>query len=95
MWDEFIILDPFDSIKTWDLFHRTAHFILLTVVSHVEEFHKTLDKHTIYNLDWSGEYLWASMELPLLTKVLDHVNVSASGTDILESLILVIRASNF
>ena len=36
MWDVFIILDLFDTIKTWDLFHHTACFTMLTLVSHVE-----------------------------------------------------------
>ena len=54
MWDVFSILDPFDTAKTWYLFHHTASFTLLTVVSHVEELQKTGDKHTIDNLDWSG-----------------------------------------
>ena len=36
MWDVFNILDPFDTTKTWDLFHHTARFTLLTVVSHME-----------------------------------------------------------
>ena len=35
MWDVFRILDPFDTAKAWYLFHRTALFTLLTVVSHV------------------------------------------------------------
>ena len=54
MWDVFSILDPFDTTKTWDLFHHTASFTLLTVVSHVEELRKTGDKHTVDNLEWSG-----------------------------------------
>ena len=33
------------------------------------------------------------MKLPLLTKVLDHVNVAAYGSEILAALILVIHAS--
>ena len=55
IYDVFSILDSFDTTKTWDLFHHTARFTLLTVVSHVEELRKTGDKHTIDNLDWSGE----------------------------------------
>ena len=35
MWDVFSILDPFDTTKTWYLFHHTARFTLLTVVSHM------------------------------------------------------------
>ena len=35
------------------------------------------------------------MYLTLLTKVLDHVNLAASGPEILVDLIIVIRASNF
>ena len=68
---------------------------MLTVLSHVGGLIKTGDKHTIDNLDWSGEYIWESMSLLLLTDVLTHVNVYAFGTDILEDLILVIHASNF
>ena len=55
MWDVFRILDQFDTTKTWDLFHRTASITLLTVVSHMEELRETRDKHTIDNLNWSGE----------------------------------------
>ena len=95
MWDLFSILDPFDTSKNWDLFHHTAHFALLTVVSHVGELFKTGDKHTIGNLDLSEEYLWTSMELHRLTKVLAHVNVATSGTEILVALILVIHAFSF
>ena len=35
------------------------------------------------------------MVLPLLTKVLTHINVASSGPEILSSLIIVIHASNF
>ena len=35
------------------------------------------------------------MYLTLLTKVLDHVNLAASGPEILVDLIIVICASNF
>ena len=55
MWDVFRILDPFDTTKTWYLFHHTDHFILLTAVYHVEELRKNGDNHTIDNLEWSGE----------------------------------------
>ena len=51
MWGVFSILDPFDTTRTWYLFHHTAHFTLMTVVSHVEELHKTGYKHTFDNLD--------------------------------------------
>ena len=95
MWDVFRILDPFDTTKNWDLFHHMDRFTLLTVVSHVEELRKTGDKHTIDNLDWSGEYIRASMELPILNKVLTHVNVAASGPEIQAALILVMYDSNF
>ena len=78
MWYVFRILDQFDTTITWNLFHHTARFTLLTLVSNVEELRKNRDKHTIDHLDWSGEYIWASMELTLLTMVLDHVNVGAS-----------------
>ena len=54
MWDVLSILDPFDTTKFWDLFHHTACFTLLTIVSHMEELCKTGDKHTIDNFDWSG-----------------------------------------
>ena len=95
MWDVLRILDPFDTTKNWELFHHTDNFTLLTVVSHVEELRKTGDKHSIYNSDWSGEYIRASMYLPLLTKVLAHVNVAVSGPEILAALTIVIHASNF
>ena len=95
MWDVFRILDQFDTTKTWDLFHRTASLTLLTVVSHMEELRETRDKHTIDNLNWSGEYFRASMELPIFNKFLINVNVAVSGTDILESLIIVIHAFKF
>ena len=49
MWDIFSILDPFDTTKTWDLFHHTASFTLLTLVSHIEELQKNGDEHTIDN----------------------------------------------
>ena len=51
MWYVLSILEPFDTTKTWDLFHHTARFTLWTVVSHVEELCKTGDKHSIYNSD--------------------------------------------
>ena len=35
------------------------------------------------------------MDLPLLNKVLAHVNVASYGPEILAALIIVIRASNF
>ena len=35
------------------------------------------------------------MDLPLITKVLTHINVDAYGTDIITGLILVVHASNF
>ena len=88
-------MDSFDTTKTWDLFHHTARFTLFTVVSHVEELFKTGDKHSIDNWDWSGEYLQASMDLTLLTKIPDNVFVTDSGPEILVALILVIHASNF
>ena len=95
MWDVFSILDPFDTIKTRDQFCHTARFTLLPVVSHVEELRKTGDKRTIDNLGWSGEYIWASIDLPLLTKVLTRVNVAASGPEILAAPIFVMHASKF
>ena len=55
MWDVLNILDPFDTAKNWYLFHHKAPFTLLTLVPHVEEIHKTGNKHTIDNLEWSGE----------------------------------------
>ena len=35
------------------------------------------------------------MDLPLLTKVLAHIHVAASGPEILVALIIVIHAYNF
>ena len=61
----------------------------------MEGLRKTGDKHTIYNLDWSGEFIWAYMYLPITTKVLDHVSVAASGPDIMVVLIIVICDYNF
>ena len=54
MWDVFNILDSFYATKNYDLFHHTACFTQLTVVSHVEELRKTGDKHTIeiFGLKW-------------------------------------------
>ena len=95
MWDLFGILESFGTTKSWNLFHHTDRFTLLTVVSHVEELFKTGDKHSIDNWDWSGEYLQASMDLTLLTKIPDNVFVTDSGPEILVALILVIHASNF
>ena len=95
MWDVFRILEPFDTTKTWDLFHHTARLKLLTVVSHVEELRKTGDKYIINNMDWSGEYLQTYMDLTILTKVLSHVNVDAYRPGIMASLIIFIYDSNF
>ena len=61
----------------------------------MEEPHKTGNKHTIDNLDWSGWYLGASMYLPLLIRFLTHVNVAASEHEIISALILTICASKF
>ena len=95
IWDVFRIFYPFDTTKTWDFFHHADIFTMLTLVSHMEELRKTGDKYNIDNLEWSGEYPRSSMDLPLLTKVLAHVNVAVSGTEIPEALILFINASNF
>ena len=43
----------------------------------------------------SGEYLRNTLHLDLLTKLLTHVNISASGPEVLAALILVIHATNF
>ena len=95
IWGVFRILDPFDTTKTWGLFCHMDRFTLLTVVPHLEELHKTGYKHTIANLDCSGEYLQESMDLPLLTNSLAHVNVAPSGPEIMVAPILVIHASKF
>ena len=72
-----------------------ARLALLNAFSHVDELWKNGDKHTIDNLDCSGEYLWSSMDSPLLTKFLAPFNGVSSRTEILMALILVICASNF
>ena len=61
----------------------------------MEELCKNVDKNTIDNLDWSVEYLWASVDLLILTKVLARVNRGASGPENLEAPIIVIHDSNF
>lgn len=95
MWDVFELLDPKNPNVTWDLFNRLGRFPLKSVISHVQALRATADKYTLDNLDWSGEYLRNTLNPDLLTKALTHVNIAASGPEILSATLLVIHSSNF
>ena len=94
MWDIFNMPDPRDPAKKWDLFYHLGRFPLRRVSAYIDTIRRTGDKYVIDNLDWRGEYLLATLDSTLLTKVLNHVDVTSSGPEVLSATLLVIHACN-
>ena len=95
MWDVFSIPDPKNKQVKWDLFSHLGRLPLDAISQHVKDLRANADKYIIDNLDWSGDYLRASLHSTLLSKVLDRLPISASGPEVLSATHAVIQSSTF
>jgi hypothetical protein len=80
MWNVFNIPDPCNPTQKWDLFLKQGRFPLEYVKEYVRDFRQHADKFELQNLDWSGEYIRNTLTATLLSKVMEEVSLSASGT---------------
>ena len=95
MYNVFEIPDTNNPEVKWNLFQWLGSFPLNYVITHIQKIRITYGKYNLDNLEWSGNYPRKNMDPDLLTKVLTHVNISASIPKVLSTTILVVHYYNF
>ena len=95
MYNVFEIPDTNNPEVKWNLFQWLGSFPLKYVIAHIQKIRITYGNYNLDKLEWSGNYPRKNMDTDLLTKVLTHVNISASIPKVLSTTILVVHYYNF
>ena len=74
-----------NSKETYDFFRHSVSLTLQQIIGHVDTLKSTYYQYEIDWLDWSGRYIWNSLDPSLLENILNKTTVTAPDQVVLVS----------